>query len=62
MSDLPHLIAGDGVTEELFRITEAYLREHDLPVAGARLNADLCNAAIDWWNALEPEGREEHTP
>jgi len=61
MSDLPRLIAGDGVTEELYRITEAYPRKHDLPVAGTR-NADLCNAAIDWWNALEPEGREEHTP
>lgn len=59
MTDMPHLVAGDKIPEELYRITEAYLREHGMPVAGMRLNADLCNKAIDWWNALQPEQREE---
>jgi hypothetical protein len=56
MTDMPRFVAGDPVPEELTRITEAYLREHDMPAAGQRLNADLCNAAIDWWSAIEPEG------
>jgi len=55
MTDMPHLIAGDKIPEELYRITEAYLREHDMPVIGTRLNAALCNKAIDWWNALQPK-------
>lgn len=59
MTDMPHVIAGDKTTEELTRITEAYLREHDMPVDGLRLNADVCNEAIDWWNTLQPEERKE---
>ena len=59
MTDMPHLVAGEPFPEELYRITEAYLREHDMPVAGFRLNADVCNAAIDWWNGIPLVEREE---
>jgi hypothetical protein len=62
MNDLPHVIAGaDRPTEELVRIVEAYCREYGLPTIGLRLRADLCNKAIDWWNALQPDQREEPT-
>jgi len=61
MSNLPHVIAGNKITEELYRITEAYCREHNLPMVGLRLNADLCNKAIDWWNALAQEETEGST-
>lgn len=47
MSDLPRLIAGDEVAEELFRIAKAYLCKHDMPTTGQRLNVELCNRAID---------------
>lgn len=64
-TSMPHLVAGDkipeGRTEELHRITEAYLREHDMPVAGQRPTVALYNAAIDWWNGLQSEQREEPT-
>lgn len=62
MTDIPHVIAGDKAGEELHRIVETYLHEHGDIVIGSRLNAALCNKAIDWWNALEPEQREEYTP
>lgn len=55
MSTLPNLVAGDPVSEEHIRVFEAYLREHDLPVAGARPTDVLMNQAVDWWNALGPE-------
>lgn len=62
MADRPYLVVGarlsDEVTEELTRITKAYLRAHDMPVVGQRLHIALCNTAIDWWNALQPEERE----
>jgi hypothetical protein len=64
-SDMPHLVAGaklsDRATEELVRIVEAYLREHDMPVAVQQLHTEPCNKAIDWWNGLQPEEREEPT-
>lgn len=59
MTDLPHIAVGDPVTEEHWRIFEAYLREHDLPVAGARITEAVMNRAIDWWNAIEPDGEGE---
>jgi hypothetical protein len=65
VTNMPHVIAGevlsDEATEELTRITEAYCRECNLPIIGIRLNADLCNKAIDWWNALAPEETEGFT-
>jgi hypothetical protein len=58
---VPNVIAGEvmpeATSEEVTRIVEAYLREHDMPVAGRRPTAVVCNAAIDWWNAL-PVGNE----
>lgn len=59
MTDLPHVIAGRPVTEEHFRIFEAWLREHDMPVAGARPTDVTMNQAIDWWNGLRPEAEAE---
>lgn len=55
MSELPRVIAGQPVTEEHFRIFEAYLREHEMPVAGQRMTEKTLNAAIDWWNALDAQ-------
>jgi len=64
VSDLPHVIAGDHPTEEMLRIYEAHLREHEMPVAGARRipTAAVMNKAIGWWNGLQPQRREEPTP
>lgn len=56
MTRMPHVIAGRPVTEEHFRIFEAYLREHDMLVAGAQVTEAVMNRAIDWWNAIEPDG------
>lgn len=56
VTDMPHLIAGDKVTDDLRRITEAYLRNQALPLVGRRLTAPLCNAAVDWWNARQLRG------
>jgi hypothetical protein len=60
MPNLPHVIAGDKPTEEHARIFEAYFRTHRLP-AGTVRTAAAMNQAIDWWNALQPDQREEST-
>lgn len=66
MSDLPHLIAGDHPTEKHIRVMKAYMREENWTVpptawAGRRLTAADYNAAVDWWNGLQSEKREEPT-
>jgi hypothetical protein len=55
-----HVIVGETPSEELLRIYEAYLREHDMPVAGARRipTAAVMNEAIDWWNQIEPKDKQ----
>ncbi len=57
VTGMPHVSLGDPIREELIRIVEAYLRDHDIPMLGmrTRLTVPLCNTAIDWWNTLEPE-------
>lgn len=62
MTAIPHVTIRDRANEELIRIVEAYLREHDMPVIGTVLTTVLCNAAIDWWNALGPACDREPTP
>jgi hypothetical protein len=59
VTDVPRVGVGDTPNEELVRIVEAYLRDHDMPVIGTCLTIALCNTAIDWWNALavDDEGR-----
>lgn len=61
MIDIPYVALGDKPTEELVRIVEAYLREHDTPVIGARFTTTLCNAAIDWWNTLPTDHESRQT-
>lgn len=58
MTDLPHVIAGDKLSDELTRIFEAYRRNYGMPWTGQRPTAAMYNTAIDWWNGLRPEERE----
>lgn len=60
MTDLPHVIAGQPVplAEEYIRVLEAFVREFDLPPDRRVLTAGNVNAAVDWWNGLQAEGRE----
>lgn len=55
MTELPSLVVGGPVSEEHIRVFEAYLRAHDMPVAGARWTEAVMNDAVKWWNALGPE-------
>lgn len=59
MGDLPHVKLGDKVTAEVHDIVETYLREHGDIVVGKRLTVQLCNRAIDWWNARQQEAEAE---
>lgn len=53
MSNLPHVAVGQPATEEHLRVFEAFLRAHDIPVAGSRRTAATMNEAVDWWNHLD---------
>lgn len=55
MTDIAHVIAGEPLSEEHTRVTEAYLREHDMPMSGHHFTAAVVNEAVDWWNTGAPD-------